>query len=175
MAFSIGTALSMTTSAPKAFYVTAAVSASLRRPTSFGEAVPGALPRRGRRDRGRVARLVERRGHGDRHRPRREAKRLDLELVHDCRDGHRASTHHGALRVRRDLGRAHDGALKQTRPVVAGDGRKLRSRRARAAHRRRHPVPRSSHRQRAGIPPGYPATGLDTAATLRPRGASKAT
>jgi predicted RNA polymerase sigma factor len=31
----IGTALSMTTSAPKAFYVTAAVSASLRRPTSF--------------------------------------------------------------------------------------------------------------------------------------------
>jgi hypothetical protein len=32
---SIGTALSMTTSAPKAFYVTAAVSASLRRPTSF--------------------------------------------------------------------------------------------------------------------------------------------
>jgi cobalamin-dependent methionine synthase-like protein len=31
----IGTALSMRTSAPKAFYVTAAVSASLRRPTSF--------------------------------------------------------------------------------------------------------------------------------------------
>jgi osmotically inducible protein OsmC len=159
---SIGTALSMTTSAPKAFYVTAAVSAALRRPTSFGEAVPGALPRRGRRDRGRVARWVARRGHGDRHRPRREAKRLDLELVHDCRDGHRASTHHGAVRVRRDLGRAHDGALKQTRPVVAGDGRKLRSRRARAAHRRRHPRPTqlapATRRDTSWVPrkgPGY--------------------
>jgi hypothetical protein len=74
----------------------------------------------------------------------------------------RASTHHGAVRVRRDLGRAHDGALKQTRPVVAGDGRKLRSRRARAAHRRRHPRPTqlapATRRDTSWVPrkgPGY--------------------
>ncbi len=92
----------MTTSAPKAFYVTAAVSASLRRPTSF------APPTRQRHDCGQCL------GRGRRARSRRQDYRQRV-FVREC-DHRQSIDHYGDACLRRHAHRRVRGLDWQRGP-----------------------------------------------------------